>query len=70
MDRDRENKIQDALVDICSVLYDEEFDGLDDCSCKHINCTTCFCNDVDSFIEFLSKYRYDKNYGNGKTYER
>jgi hypothetical protein len=63
MDRDGENKIQDALVDICSVLYDEEFDGLD--GCKHINCTTCFCNSVDSFIEFLSKYRYDKNYGNG-----
>ena len=40
MDRDRGNKIQDALVDICSVLYDEEFDGFDDCSCKHINCKT------------------------------
>ena len=64
MDRDRGNKIQDALVDICSVLYDEEFDGILD-GCKHINCTTCFCNNMDSFIEFLSKYRYDKNYGNG-----
>ena len=65
MDRDRGNKIQDTLVDICSVLYDEEFDGLQLDGCKHINCKTCFCNNMDSFIEFLSKYRYDKNYGNG-----
>ena len=64
---DREDKINDALNTLCDALYDGLGNGLgiDEYTCDLVNCQTCLFNDHETFSEFMTKYRHDKNYGNG-----
>lgn len=64
---DKEDKINMALNTICDALYDGFLDRLeiDEYNCDLFDCKTCLFNDLDTFREFLKKYRHDKSYGNG-----